>query len=293
MDYSEKTSAELKEICKERKIKGVSGKNKLQLVELIQRAETAPESTDVAGADVSPPMEVTGGATPEMLELCKIPESLNIEQIKDYVYHYMTPRIPFYHDTDRAPFIEDEFSEYFIAKSSGGTVIGNGNCAMDVQTKDNEGIDVMCVVMNRKQSNEKSIIQNFSVSGVDLDTLFKNEKHEEAVKLYTEQYSKKLTNVKTDKKLTDLYILAFVSTKQDVFLVCFKMNIDNIKHISSGGFVNTASAKNIIIQHFINTSYGNVKLYKSKKRIELRLLDNVLKSEHAVKIYTMPPKATE
>ena len=57
MDYFEKTSVELKEICKERKIKGISGKNKLQLVELIQGSETALETTGVAGAEVTRPVE--------------------------------------------------------------------------------------------------------------------------------------------------------------------------------------------------------------------------------------------
>jgi hypothetical protein len=226
---------------------------------------------------------------PEVLELCKIPESLDIQLMIENIAKYMDSRAQYYREKKRSPFVEDEFSEYFTAKSTGGSEIGGGSCAMDVQTKNNEGIDAMCVIMNKYFSNEKSLIQNFSSSGVDLDILFKDKKDTEAVKLYGDQYLKKLQDVKKEKNLNELYILAFVSTSKDVFLVCFKINPENIKHVSSGGFVKNKKEANvnIIVNNFINPSYGNVKLYKSKKRMELRLLPEVLKSEYVKKIYTM------
>ena len=223
----------------------------------------------------------------EVLELCKLPESLNIAQMKELIHEYMTPRVSYYCEKKRSPYVEDELSEYFTAKSTNGVEIGSGSCAMDIQTKDNEGIDAMCVIMNNNGSNEKSLIQNFSSSGVDLDTLFKEKRDNEAVKLYMDQYSKKLHDVKEGKKLTDLYILSFVSTYNEVFLTCFKIKLENIKHVSSGGFIKNSSV-NILVNNFINPRYGNVKLYKSKKRLELRLKPDVLNTEYAVKIYTMP-----
>ena len=229
--------------------------------------------------------------TSEVLELCSLPESFNINQMKEHINNYMASRVQYYREKKRAPFIEDEFSEYYTAKTTNGIEIGGGSCAMDVQTKDNEGIDAMCVVMNNNSSNEKSLIQNFRSSGLELDTLFNEKKDTEAVNLYVAQYLKKLQDVKREKTLKELYILAFISTRTDVFLACFKINIENIKLVSSGGFVKNKgakNAKNIIINNFINPSYGNVKLYKSKKRLELRLQKNILKSEYVVKIYTMP-----
>jgi hypothetical protein len=47
----------------------------------------------------------------------------------------------------------------------------------------------------------------------------------------------------------------------------------------------TKSKKNIIIDNFIDEEYGNVKLYKSKKRLELRLCKNIIDSEYSIKIY--------
>ena len=143
--------------------------------------------------------------------------------------------------------------------------------------------------MNKNLSNEKSLIQNFNSSGADLDILFKEKKDNEALNLYINQYSKKLYNVKNEKNLKDLYILSFISTNKDVYLTCFKINLKNIPNISSGGFVNKQKdlCSNIIVNNFIKPLYGNVKLYKAKKRIELRLLPAIIKSEHTVKIYSL------
>lgn len=226
----------------------------------------------------------------EVLELCKIPDSLNIEQIKEHISKYLAPLLPFYSEEKCGLKIHSTYSEYYTAKSTDGIKIGAGNCAMDVITKNNEGIDTMCVIQDEKkrESNEKSLMQNFSVAGKNLDTLFKDKKDAEAVQFYGSGYLQKLQKAKDKYLLKELYILAFISTKKDVSLVCFKLNLENIKKISSGGFVkNFQGEKNIIINNFINPSYGNVKLYKSKKRMELRLNIDILKSEYAVKIYTI------
>lgn len=225
----------------------------------------------------------------QVLTLCKIPDSMDIAQMKERMKAYMDPRKSFYQDTGRAPYVEDEFSEYFTAKTTGGAQIGAGSCAMDVKTSASEGIDAMCVLMNKSKSNEKSLIQNFSSSGSNLDLLFKEKKDTEAIALFMTQYMKKLQDVKAEKALTDLYILAFVSTMTEIYLVCFKIAPENIAHVTSMGFVGKEEddVKNIVIGNFVNPAYGDVRLYKSKKRVELRLLPAVLQSEHAVKIYSM------
>lgn len=283
MDYSKKTRDELVTICKELNIKGISKINKLKLIDLIK--EKKGENIEVANIEEPIKLEHNN----EVLEHCKIPDSINIEEIKSNISKYMASRAEYYRKKNRAPFIEDEFSEYYVAGASKGIEIGGGNCSMDVITQNNEGIDVMCVIMNKYSSNEKSLIQNFSFSGTDLDTLFREKKDVEALNLYINQYSKKLYNIKFEENLSDLYILSFISTHKDVYLTCFKINLDNIKNISTGGFVNNQKdlCTNIMVNNFINPLYGNVRLYKSKKRMELRLLPDILKSEHTIKIYSI------
>lgn len=166
---------------------------------------------------------------------------------------------------------------------------------MDVKTSLGEGIDAMCVIMNKTNSNEKSLIQNFKSAGLNLDTLFNDKKHNLAVELFTKQYYEKIRNTKKDKSLSDLYILSFISTKTDIYISSFKINIDNIKNVKSTGFTevnkkcleSNNNSKNIKTENFIDPLFGDVRLYKSKKRLELRLKLNILVSEHSVKLYTL------
>lgn len=224
-----------------------------------------------------------------VLTLCPIPESINIEKIKEMVNEYMGPRVKFYKHKNRSPYIEADFSEYFTAKASEGEEIGRGHCGTDVKSKDNEGFDATCVIMNKDMSNEKSLIQNFTSSGSNLDTLFNEKKDEEAILLYMNDYSNKLQKVKKDKNLKKQYILAYISTSKDIYLACFKMNISKIQNVKSGGFVeNKKNCVNIIIDNFIDPNIGRVNLYRSKKRLELRLKQNLLHEEYVHKIYSMP-----
>ena len=52
------------------------------------------------------------------------------------------------------------------------------------------------------------------------------------------------------------------------FYVCgCSLNVDEIANISADGITNDS----VYISDFIDESYGNVKIYKAKKRMELRL----------------------
>jgi hypothetical protein len=225
----------------------------------------------------------------DVLTLCSIPESININEIKEKISKYMESRIDYYRCKNRPPFIEDEFGEYFTAISSDGFEIGGGHCGMDIRTKNNEGIDVTCIIMKQDISNEKSLIQNFTSCGSNLDTLFIEKNDEEAVELFMNEYKKKLEKVKEDKNLTDLYILAYISTNTDIYLACLQINISKIEFVNSGGFVKGKkdNCVNIILNNFINSNIGKVTLYKSKKRLELRLKKNILHQEFIYKIYTI------
>ena len=223
-----------------------------------------------------------------VFEPCPIPDSIDIDLLKTQVHEYMEPRKRFYRETERNLSIEDEFSEWWIANASKGIQIGKGSSGMDVKTSKNEGIDVMCVILEGTLSNEKSLMQNFTDSGSNLDTLFNEKDDIKAVQLFRDNYYNKIYKTKQDKGLNDLYILAFISNKQDIYIICFKLTIGNIQNICSGGFIeNTKSCVNIKVDRFINSQFGNVKLYKSKKRMELRLTKNIIHHPNAIKVYSL------
>ena len=305
MDFSKKTVDELKAICKQKGIKRYSVMKRADLIQILQATEVSSaedeKKEEVEEYDVSVVLsaddekkehvEEKKEHVEEMrnvLEICKIPNSLNVEQMKELIKEYMEGRKKFYQSTNRPCMYEDEFSEYHTAICTRGKTIGGGSCGMDVKTGMSEGIDAMCVIMNKTQSNEKSLMQNFSESGENLDHLFHERDDTTAVGLFVEGYSKKLEKCKIEKNLTELYILAFISTRTEVHMTCFNINIENLKNVSSGGFVGDKDkCVNIIVNGFINSAYGNVRLYKSKKRMELRLHHAILQHEHTVKIYSM------
>lgn len=230
----------------------------------------------------------------EVLTHCKLPDSIDVNVIKSRIFNYITAQEEYYRDTKSPLIIESGISEWITSNASKGTMIGGGSCAMDVKTQENEGIDVMCVIMNKTISNEKSLHQNFKSSGANLDTLFNDKKDNEALSLYMNDLYKKLNDVKNTKNLTDLYILAYISTYTNVYLSCFKINLECIHQVTSGGFVtgkvDDKPSVNIVANNFINSTYGKVNLYKSKKRIELRLLPEIINSEHTVMLYSLEAK---
>lgn len=221
-----------------------------------------------------------------VLRQVPIPSYLNIEMIKNYVGAYMIPRMDFYRNTNRSLYIEDEFSEWWTAKATNGVEIGRGSSGMDVKTSTNDGIDAMCVIMNSNGSNEKSLSQNFSVAGAQLDQFFSERRDVDALKLFTDGYSEKIRKVREENELRSLYIIAYVSTFTDIYAVCFELNESRIHEVSSGGFV-AGGERNIVANGFIDPSEGNVKLYKSKKRLELRLNRSVISSPHTLKLWSL------
>jgi hypothetical protein len=219
-----------------------------------------------------------------VLEICSIPKCIDINMLKNLITNYLEPRLSFYKENKSNLFIEDEFSEFFIKKATKGTHIGNGNCPMDIKTQDNDGIDVTCLCINGKQTNEKSIIQNFAESGNQLDKLFVEKKDKDAIDMYSNDLKKKWNDVKIDKNLNNLYYICFTSDKNNVYLTAFKINPEYINLLTSGGF--STGGKSIIIKNFIDLKIGKVTLYKSKKRIELRLLSEIISNSNTVKLFS-------
>lgn len=146
---------------------------------------------------------------------------------------------------------------------------------------DKIGIDVSVLTLkNNICTNEKSIIQNFSDSN-DLDSLFNTNAGEKAVEIFKNKLTEKY-NFK-DGIEKDIYYMIFICENKNVYMSCLKFNPKNIQNMKFFEFSKTC--KNIIINNFIDAKIGNVKLYKSKKRLELRLCKDILHHECTVKLF--------
>lgn len=210
---------------------------------------------------------------------------LNFELLKNDIRSYMNPfRIEYIKNTSTGNLvIETGIDEWIIERATNGKRIGEGNCPMDILSGNNKGIDVMSLCLNSNVSNEKSLMQNFSNSGQDLDNLFIENKGDEAIKLYLDDYKLKLQNFSKKFKTEDIYLLAFLSDNESIYLTLFKIHIENLESVTHGGF--TPKQKSLNINGFISDNYGTTKLYKSKKRLELRFKRDVVNNFNTVKIF--------
>ena len=158
---------------------------------------------------------------------------------------------------------------------------------MDIRTPNNNGIDVTSLCLNGKKTNEKSIIQNFKESGNQLDVLFAKKQDVEAVGLFMKDLKRKWETAQTLQTLNGMYYVCFISTKTNIYLAVFRINVDSISSVESAGFVKSTTEMNITLRNFIDDKIGTVTLYKSKKRVELRLLSNIVSSKYAVELFSL------
>lgn len=224
----------------------------------------------------------------KMLEPCSVKEiKLNISNLISYLKtDYLTPgRREYIRSTSTHNIqLEDGFMEYIVAKCIEGKRVGEGHCPIDI-IKDKNGIDVLCVCINKKTSNEKSMIQNFKNCGHSLDQLFEQNKYGTAVNLYKKEYYNKLCDVKKAYGVEQLFYLGFISTDTSVYLTTLKIDLRSILNAKVNGV--TPAGKSIKIINFIDSKYGSTILYKSKKRLELRFNRALIYHPYTIKIYSL------
>lgn len=77
--------------------------------------------------------------------------------------------------------------------------------------------------------------------------------------------------------------MIFIYKHKNIYLCCLKLCTENITNMKCNGF--TKTLKNISVENFIDKKIGNVNLYKSKKRLELRLHKNIINDRCSKKIF--------
>ncbi len=179
--------------------------------------------------------------------------------------------------------ITKEFLEQWIAQGLGWKVIGAGNYPIDVYSEKKKiGADVkfMSAKMNkdgsfsRSQSGETSLGQKFIEGGNELDQDFASKSYDKILNGWKFILENKLKAPVRDYSIKYIYYFIFIRGGDSINLSIAKVNSSAIEKIS---VKNTTSAS-VFVEGFVNPKYGNVKIYKAKKRMELRCLpDNMNK----------------
>jgi hypothetical protein len=214
---------------------------------------------------------------------------LNIVTLKKYVFNDVKSNYEYFNDANLTYTISNPTkAEWIIYKSIKNSLwIGKGNNKADVLLQllfTNIYIDVGVLTLNGNQTNEKSIMQNFT-QGNNLDELFINKKGSDAVNIFKNKLIEKYqTQTSPLNKINKYYYMLFICHEKNIHLTCFNFNQINIQNMSFESFIGS-EYKNILIRNFIDIKYGNVKLYKSKKRLELRLNKNIINESCSIKLY--------
>jgi hypothetical protein len=181
---------------------------------------------------------------------------------------------------DTALYLEKKQCEQWIVQSLGLRPVGEGSYPIDGVDEKN-GYDVSSLALGQtatgkmqSQTGEKSLGQkfdddNFGQDGENLDSLFNSGDYETIIEAWQKILKKKWGQTIRDQNLENLYLINLVLYKPDNRLLIFllKINYEKLDNISK----EKISEKSVWIKNFIDPKIGNAKIYKSKKRLELRL----------------------
>jgi hypothetical protein len=179
--------------------------------------------------------------------------------------------------------IPKEHIEQWICQSIGSIPVGAGSYAVDVISKSKVwGADIKmlsCKVdsdsgkLKNSDSGETSLAQKFGDdnfgNGNTLDDLFANKEYQVIWNNWMKILKKKYRKVNEDFGVSNIYYFFILRAELDFHLCGMKLLLNNLNHTK----VNYERSTNdsVWIKNYIEDRFGHVKVYKAKKRLELRL----------------------
>ena len=176
--------------------------------------------------------------------------------------------------------ITKEYLEQWCVQAIDADPVGSGSYPVDIigETRDvrwGADIKALSCKINRhgelasSESGETSLAQKFRETGVGLDQLFKNRKFQEIMDGWLEIVKKKNEYVIEEKGLDAIYYFFFLRGEQEFYLCGVEVDIDKLDDVKVNHEQSTNSS--VFLNNYIDEKYGSTKIYKAKKRLELRL----------------------
>ncbi|KAB2387537.1 hypothetical protein COM05_14370 [Bacillus toyonensis] len=191
--------------------------------------------------------------------------------------------------------IPKEHIEQWVVQAIGASPVGAGSYAVDVLKEGEFGADVKMLSckltkqnkLANSQSGETSLAQKFKDTGDSLDQLFSQKQYEKILTDWTSIVQKKLQKVITEKKVPNIYYFFILRAGINFYLCGLKVHMDRLNNVS----VQDATKDSIFIKDYIAEKYGAVKIYKAKKRLELRLYPKQWVDDKLIIEFTMGNKS--
>jgi hypothetical protein len=196
--------------------------------------------------------------------------------------------------------IPKEHLEQWFVQALQVEAVGAGSYPIDILKVNEWGADVKmlsCKVdknnnLTNGDSGETSLAQKFVGTGISLDDMFKKEQYQEIINGWISIWKDKLVKVKTDNNIDNIYYFFFLrGSKKESYICAFEVDINNINtEIITQRDENSEIKQSVFLNGVIDAKYGNSKIYKSKKRLELRLKPkNLLDDGFLITIPTETP----
>jgi len=196
--------------------------------------------------------------------------------------------------------IPKEHIEQWFAQALDVKPVGAGSYPIDIYN-DREcwGADIKMLNMKvnevgnvlGRDSGEASLGQNFKDAGIDLDSLFLSNSYEKIknkwVELYRKKYEALKINYPSINKIFYFFILrpGIQQNGTDFYFVGAVVNPDNLNLVKVNK--KRTTSESVYLDNFIDDKYGNTKIYKAKKRLELRFYPKFwIDNDMAIKITT-------
>lgn len=176
--------------------------------------------------------------------------------------------------------IPKEHIEQWVVQALGVRPIGAGSYPVDI-ISDTWAADVKmlsCKVdrdgdLTNSDSGETSLAQKFGDGnfgdGNTLDALFASRQYSFIWDRWKEILVNKYQRVITDHNIEDIYYFIVLRANNQFHLCGMKINLEELVNTSLNAVRSTNDS--IWVDDFINNNYGHIKIYKAKKRLELRL----------------------
>lgn len=170
--------------------------------------------------------------------------------------------------------VPKEHIEQWIVQAIGGRPVGAGSYPVDI-VHGTSGIDVKMLAaktndkgeLTSGDSGETSLAQNFKDSGASLDGLFNEQKYDEILDGWKEILHNKLDKVCIEQNLNQIYYFFILRAKNNIHLCATSVDLSKIDTLK----VLRGTDSSVFIDGLIDSNFGYGKIYKAKKRLELRL----------------------
>jgi len=185
--------------------------------------------------------------------------------------------------TEKSIYLEKKQCEQWIVQSLGLVPVGEGSYPIDGISKNKIGYDISNLNWGitkgnkeKKETGEKSLAQKFADENFgddleNLDELFTKGKKNEILIAWKEILKNKWNATIKEKSLKKIILINIIKRqdKNKFYIFGIKINVKNIDNCEVD--FSKKSKDSVFINNFINEELGSVKIYKAKKRLELRL----------------------